>query len=266
MQYDITKQHCLKRASLFLNYYCGVNKMNLLFLLIYFVVITAVIEIHVILFRLTGLKLEVSRFQVISMMTGTGFTTGESELILGHPVRRKLAIFLILFGAFSLAIIISSISNFLSDDLGIKETLYVATGLLLVLGVLKLTSIQRGLSQLFNKNMKKNIELGDLPMRDIFLTDKTDDLVNLHIYKESYLFHNTIKDVLKQYDQLDMVVLFIKKGELKIRKNIYQTKIHEGDQILLFGTKEVIREKFKNDLNIMEDKMKNQTHTPISED
>ena len=62
--------------------------MNLFFLLIYFIIITAVTEIFVILFRLTELKLEVSRFQVISLMTGTGFTTGESELILGHPESR----------------------------------------------------------------------------------------------------------------------------------------------------------------------------------
>lgn len=239
--------------------------MNLFFLLIYFVVVTAVIEIHVILFRLTGLKLEISRFQVISMMTGTGFTTGESELILGHPVRRKLAIFLILFGAFSLAVIISSISNFLSDDLGVKEILFLALGIIFVLVILKLTFIQKILSNLFNKDMKKNIELGDLPIREVFLTDKKDYILNLHVYKESCLFHNTINQVIKEHDQLDIVILFIKRGDLKIKKNIYHTKIHEGDQIYLFGDRGVIKEKFKNDINLMENKMKNQNHKPINE-
>src|SRR3954471_13367896 len=123
--------------------------MNLLFLSIYLVIIIAVIEIFVILFRLTGLKVEVSRFQVISLMTGTGFTTGESELILGHPVRRKLATFLILFGAFSLAVIISSISNFLSEDLRMNDILYAAGGVLLVFAILKLNSVQTMLSKLF---------------------------------------------------------------------------------------------------------------------
>lgn len=239
--------------------------MNLFFLLIYFVVVTAVIEIHVILFRLTGLKLEISRFQVISMMTGTGFTTGESELILGHPIRRKLAIFLILFGAFSLAVIISSISNFLSDDLGVKEILFLALGIIFVLVILKLTFIQKILSNLFNKDMKKNIELGDLPIREVFLTDKKDYILNLHIYKESCLFHNTINQVIKEHDQLDIVILFIKRGDLKIKKNIYHTKIHEGDQIYLFGDRGVIKETFKNDINLMENKMKNQNHKPINE-
>ncbi|HZH59439.1 MAG TPA: hypothetical protein VEY70_07675 [Metabacillus sp.] len=239
--------------------------MNLLFLLIYFGLITTVIEIHVILFRLTGLKSEVSRFQVISMMTGTGFTTGESELILGHPIRRKLATFLILFGAFSLAVIISSISSFLSDELRTKEILFVTGGIMFVFVVLKLASIQKVLFNLFNKKMKRNIELGDLPIREVFLTDKQDYILNLHIYKDSSLFHKTFKHAIKEHDQVDIVILFIKRGEVKITKNMYHTKFHEGDQILLFGNKQVIKEKFKNDIKLMEEEMKKQDHTPITE-
>jgi hypothetical protein len=123
--------------------------MTLFFLLIYFVIVVVVIEIHVILLRLTGLKLEISRFQVISMMTGTGFTTGESELILGHPIRRKLVAFLILFGAFSLAVRISSISNLLSNEISTKDSLVIAEILLLACGVLKIAHVQRLLTRLF---------------------------------------------------------------------------------------------------------------------
>jgi hypothetical protein len=238
--------------------------MNLFFLLIYFIIITAVIEIYVVLFRLTGLKLEISRFQVISLMTGTCFTTGESELILGHPIRRKLATFLILFGAFSLAVIISSISNFLSDDLRMNDILFVAGGVLLVFGVLKLACIQKLLSKLFHKKMKQNIELGDLPIRDVFLTEKDDYLLNLHIYKDSFLAFKTINQVIKEHERLEFVVIFIKRGELKIRRNIYNEKIHEGDQLFLFGEKEVITEYFKDDMNIMEENLKNQQHTPLT--
>jgi hypothetical protein len=239
--------------------------MNLFFLLIYFIIITAVIEIFVILFRLTDLKLEVSRFQVISLMTGTGFTTGESELILGHPVRRKLATFLILFGAFSLAVIISSISTILSEDLRTKDIFYGAGGVLLVFAILKLKTVQKKLSKVFKQDMKQNIELGDLPMRDIFMSEKQDKLLNLHIYKESSLFHKQINQVIHDYDQLEFVVLFIKRGELKLRKNIYQTKIHEGDQILLFGEENVLSKLFKEDIKIMEEKLKDSQHTPVSE-
>ncbi len=239
--------------------------MALFFLVIYFIVIAAVIEIHVILFRLTDLKLEVSRFQVISLMTGTGFTTGESELILSHPIRRKLAIFLISFGAVSLAVIISSISNFLSNNINMKEILYIAGGAIVTLGLLKLPFFQKKLSKFFTRSLKRNVELADLPIRDVFLTEEEDDLLNLHIYKESSLVSKTINQVLTEHDQLELVVLFIKRGETKIRKNLYDTEIHEGDQILLFGNKEIMKEKFENDIKIMEEKLNKQNHIPIDE-
>jgi hypothetical protein len=230
--------------------------MVLFFLLVYFVIITAVIEIFVVLFRCTGLKVEISRFQVISMMTGTGFTTGESELILGHPIRRKLAIFLILFGAFSLAVIISSISQFLSEGLRTKEILAVAIAVLLVFVVLRMSRMQRLLSTLFNRQMKQNVELVDLPVRDVFLTTKKDALVSLPIYKESMLHQKTLDIAIEDHERLDLVVLFIQRGNVRIRKNIYTTTLHEGDQLLLFGTRDVLQSVFEHDWRIMEERQK----------
>ncbi|WHY86149.1 hypothetical protein QNH39_26860 [Neobacillus novalis] len=230
--------------------------MNLLFLLIYFFIIITVTEIFVILFRLTGLKSEVSRFQVVSMMTSTGFTTGESELILGHPVRRKLGVFLILFGAFSLAVIISSISQFLSKGLRMKEIVSVASALILVFGVLKLTWTQTLLSAFFHRKMNRKVELADLPIRDVFLTDKADALLNLHIYKESTLNSNSVGHVHHGHEQLEFVALFIKRGEEKIRKNVYDTTLQEGDQLLLFGAKKVLSNTFADDIQLMKEKHK----------
>lgn len=236
--------------------------MNLFLLLIYFFIIIAVTEIFVILFRLTGLKSEVSRFQVVSMMTSTGFTTGESELILGHPVRRKLAVFLILFGAFSLAVLISSISQFLSKGLRTKEIVAAAGAVLLIFAVLKLASTQRMLSSLFNRKMKKTVVLGDMPVREVFLTNKDDALLDLHIYPESGLVNKTLNQVVTGHDRLEFVVLFIKRGEVKIRKSVADTTIHEGDQLFLFGFMKVIDETFQNDIEIMEEKLKNQPQAP----
>ncbi len=43
------------------------------------------------LFMLTGLPERKARFQVISILTNTGFTTGESEVITSSRRRRRLA-------------------------------------------------------------------------------------------------------------------------------------------------------------------------------
>lgn len=49
-------------------------------------------------FVLTGMSHEAARFQARSALTGTGFTTGESESVVNHPVRRKIVMVLMLFG------------------------------------------------------------------------------------------------------------------------------------------------------------------------
>jgi hypothetical protein len=40
----------------------------------------------------TGLSAEVTHFQARSALTGVGFSTAESELIVNHPVRRRIVL------------------------------------------------------------------------------------------------------------------------------------------------------------------------------
>lgn len=55
-------------------------------------------ELFTFFFRLTGLPAERARFQVVSLLTGTGFTTRESEIVLTSRMRRRLARVTMLFG------------------------------------------------------------------------------------------------------------------------------------------------------------------------
>ena len=67
----------------------------------FFILIIAyfiVVEIFTVLFRLTGLREDKARFQAVSCMTNSGFTTRESELILNSAARRNLARVMMLFG------------------------------------------------------------------------------------------------------------------------------------------------------------------------
>ncbi len=72
-------------------------------------------ELFTFFFRLTGLPAERARFQVISLLTGTGFTTRESEMIMGSRPRRRLARATMLFGyVFNITIVTAFINVFLS--------------------------------------------------------------------------------------------------------------------------------------------------------
>ena len=82
------------------------------FIILLYWVIT---ELFTFFFRLTGLPAEKARFQVISLLTGTGFTTRESEMILSSRRRRRLARATMLFGyVFNITIVSAFINVFLS--------------------------------------------------------------------------------------------------------------------------------------------------------
>lgn len=57
----------------------------------------------------TGLPREIARFQARSAITGVGFTTSETESVVGHPVRRRIVMLLMLFGNAGLVTIVASV-------------------------------------------------------------------------------------------------------------------------------------------------------------
>ena len=86
----------------------------LLFILTIFIFLV-ISEVFTILFRLTGLDDEIARFQVTSLLTGSGFTTEESELITSVRQRRKLARMTMMFGnIFNVTFVSSFVNIFLS--------------------------------------------------------------------------------------------------------------------------------------------------------
>ncbi len=72
-----------------------------------------VTRVGAIALRMTGLSHDVARFQARSAFSGVGFTTNESEMIINHPVRRRILMLLMLWGNFGIvAVIASTIASF----------------------------------------------------------------------------------------------------------------------------------------------------------
>ncbi len=69
--------------------------LTLLFIL---AITLALVRIAGVALRLTGLPQHVARFQSISALTGTGFTTSEAEGTMHHPTRRRILTLLMFAG------------------------------------------------------------------------------------------------------------------------------------------------------------------------
>ena len=97
-----------------MNIYAAASLFAVLILLYW-----VIAEVFTVLFRLIGLPEEKARFQVVSLLTGTGFTTRESEMILSTRSRRRLARITVLFGyVFNITFVSTVVNVFLSAGTG----------------------------------------------------------------------------------------------------------------------------------------------------
>lgn len=103
-----------------MNIYLALTLFSII-ILVYWVIS----ELFAMLFRFTGLPDEKARFQVISLLTGCGFTTHESELLLTNKSRRRLARITMLFGyVFNITIVSMLINVFLSLKLSVFKNYF----------------------------------------------------------------------------------------------------------------------------------------------
>ncbi|WP_176444948.1 TrkA C-terminal domain-containing protein [Paenibacillus herberti] len=216
--------------------------MGFLFILIYFILILLVLRISTVLLVMTGLEPSQSSFQAVSMLTGAGFTTSESELILRHPVRRRIGMVLILFGAFSLAVLISVISSLLSENPHLTLMISIALMLAVVLVSLRIPSVNRKVSRWITSRLPSHTEGGPMPMEELADDERNEDVVGLHIASDSALIGKKLRELLPEGEEV--VPLVIKRDGGKIRRNVSDTVLEEGDFILLYGDESIIESKF----------------------
>lgn len=216
--------------------------MGYFFILLYLIIVGLVIEIASTLLVYTGLDANISRYQVISMLTGTGFTTDESKLIIDHPLRRKISSFLILFGAFSLAVIISSISSILSDDFRTGNLMVISSTLIALLFILKIPRVQNRFSKKVEKETKDSYPLSELPIKDVLYFDENDYVTTVLVREDFYYVGKKVKEVVKPGEDIHTILLI--RGDLPLRENIYETIIQEGDRMIVYGNEQEIKNKF----------------------
>lgn len=217
------------------------------FIALYAVIIALVIEIGVILFHMTGLEKEIARYQVISMLTGTRFTTQESALIIDHPIRRRISSGLILFGYFSLAVIISSIATILSNDLRIELLLIIIGILFVFLFIFRNKSVFNRLEDRFEHEMDTEYNLEDWPMKTALALDEEEMVAIIQIKHGSDYIGQKGRTLVEE--NLDVVLLIIRRGDEILRFDLFEVELQEGDKIMIIGKEDHIKERYKEMLS-----------------
>lgn len=138
--------------------------VSLLVVLVMSLIITRVATVAL---ALTGMSQEAARFQARSALTGSGFTTNESERVVNHPVRRRIIMSLMLIGntglvlGASLMVILLGGGNGLPDRW--QQVALLLGGLLVLYVVARSKLLERGMARFIERLLSRHT---DLPRRD----------------------------------------------------------------------------------------------------
>ena len=239
-----------------MNIYMALSLFSLT-ILIYWVIT----ELFTILFRFTGLPDERARFQVISLLTGCGYTTRESEMFLSNRRRRRLARITMLFGyVFNITIVSAFINVFLSLKLSQVEHYYV--GILIPLAAvavifvfMRVPGIRAWgdglLQKLADRIVGQAERFNTVMLLDYIGTDSI-ALVTLNNIPEEYQGIPLSQTGLKA--ETGILVMLVEEPGKKAVPAGADTVFSPGDKLTVFGNYSVIcksfhaRERFTDDL------------------
>lgn len=117
-------------------------------LLIITTVSLLIIRVGALALTMTGLSQDAASFQALSAFFGVGFTTRESELVVNHPVRRKIIRDLIIAGNIGLTtvlatVVVSAISMEHDQISWLRKAGILLGGLVVLWGMTKLSLVRR---------------------------------------------------------------------------------------------------------------------------
>lgn len=187
----------------------------------------------------TGLSKQLARFQARSAFTGVGFTTGEAEKIVNHPVRRRIIMTLMLLGnAGIISVIASLIVTFV--DTGPEKTdltlrMLVLAASVIILWLLSTSEfIDRQLSRLISKMLKRYTTLNVRDYAGLLHLSGDFAISELMVEEQDWIANQTLKSLSLRDEGINVLGIKRKNGHY-IGVPSGETEILAGDLLILYG-------------------------------
>ena len=215
-------------------------------ILIYWIIL----ELFTMMFRVAGLPDDKARFQVLSLLTGAGFTTRESEMLLSSKGRRKLAQITMLFGyVFNVTIVSAFVNVFLSLKLSQFDNFFM--GVLIPLGVAALIIVLMRV-RFIRKRIDRAFE--KLAGRIMHQEGVNTILLMDYIGKDS-IAQVSLKEVPRELEgktlaesglktKYNILVMLVERGGVNVEAANAGTIFAPGDKLTVFGQYKTISNVF----------------------
>ena len=208
-------------------------------------------EVFTVLFRLVGLPEEKARFQVISLLTGCGFTTRDSEMMLATRSRRGMARMTMLFGYLFNITIVSAMINFFiamkpeqvkANVISLIIPLAVVCAVFAFIRVRRIRRfLDRGIEGLATKIAKQS------HVNSVLLIDQLgkDCIAQVHLYGVPEALRDVPLSDTDLKSERNLLILSVERQDGTIETAQADTVFAAGDRLTVFGEYEQICQGFQ---------------------
>lgn len=197
-----------------------------------------VIRVGTMALMLTGLSREAARFQAHSAFTGVGFTTVEAESIMDHPVRRHLAMALMMLGNIGMATVIATLTaTLLSERTGehwVSSLGVLALGFIVLWLLYRSSWIERQLNRPIAFALRQFTKLDVRDYVALLELSSGFGVSELKVEPQDWVAGKTLVEL--GLAREGVLVLGIRRpGSLYIGAPAGQTRIEANDTLILYG-------------------------------
>ena len=209
--------------------------MQILVALIFLAVWLLILWIGSIALESTGLERAKSRFQALSALTGTGFTTTQAEAIVEHPKRRQIVTYLIFLGNTGIVAFIILVVLYARSGIAAPSILLITITVvvLLVIALSFWLGLIDKLTNSFLKMMRKSHEESDLKVERVLHQTGDYALVQITVGKGSKIIGSNLKDT--DFERNEIAVLAIERVDKSIAQPGFTEQLKAGDLLLCYA-------------------------------
>jgi len=209
--------------------------MQLFGMLIFIAVWLLVVWIGSIVLESTGMERSRARFQALSALSGTGFTTSRAEEIDENPKRRRVISYLMFIGnagiiTLLLLVIVYARAGIVAPSI---PTIVISVAVLLAIGFSLWFRLIDKLTNVILRLVEKEHVISSHIARKILYQADDYALVRIALGKMSRIIGLNIKEA--GFQQNSITVLVIERGKNVLSHPRIEEKLMAGDYLLCYG-------------------------------
>ena len=193
---------------------------------------------------MTGISWDTASFQAYSAFFGVGFTTKEAELVVNHPVRRRIIRDLILAGnvglTSALATLIVTLLQSSSGDNTMLMFGWLIGGLLVMLFISRLTWFQKVLDHIIQRTLERTGMVRALDYELLLRIQHGYVVSEIEVSPETFLVGRTLRES-RPWDRGGVILAIKRDGKTHSGIPARDDMIQAGDVLTAYGKESAIQ-------------------------